>query len=144
MRNRVKSLWLPLLANLAATIGLSLLFDFANWEEPGVAIYGHTAKAFRVYWLLAMPLLGALGAMLAKRARASRTERLIAGLAPSLLWLVVLVMLAVPLAFAPQQFAGVPLNDFALSAVGLVILPAAALWLGALPFLGDSRREAQD
>ena len=144
MNTRIKSLWLPSLANLAAAVALMLILDHFNLDEPGIATFGHIAKAFRLPWFLALPILGALGAMLAKRAQASRAERFLAGLAPSLVWLAVMVTVGLSLVLDPRHFSGVSLSDFVLSTLGLVILPALALFLGTLPFLGNSRQRPQE
>jgi len=144
MNRRIKSLWLPSLANLAAAVALMLLFDHLNFEEPGIATFSHVAKAFRLPWLLALPMLGALGALLAKHARGSFAQRLIAGLAPSFVWLVVMVTVGLFLILDPRHFAGVSLSDFVFSTLGLVVLSALALLLGTLPFLGDPQREVQE
>ena len=45
-----------------------------------LAAFGHIAKAFCLPWLLALAMLGALGALLAKCARGSLAQRLAAGL----------------------------------------------------------------
>jgi hypothetical protein len=144
LNQRTRSLWLPAIVNLTLMGALLFTLDRLNLEEPGIATAGNIAKAFRAPWMLALPVLGAVGALLAKRARASRAERLIAGLAPSLVWLVVVAMTGLIFAFAPHDFSGVSLNDLALSAVGLVIIPGFALLLGALPFLRDSKTAAED
>lgn len=144
MNHRIKSLWLPSLANLAALIALVILFYRMDWQEPGMATPGHVGRAFRIPFLLLLPALGALGSFLAKRARASRRERLIAGLVPSLLWFGVLVLVGLPLAFDPQDFTGIPMSYLGLSALGLVIVPALLLLAGSLPFLGNSHPGSGD
>ena len=137
LSQRARSLWLPAMVNLTLTTGLLFILDRLNLDEPGFATGGNIAKAFRIAWLVPLPVLGALGALLAKRGQASRAERLIAGLAPSLVWLAVLVVLGLIFAFDRRDFVGNPLHDLALSAVGLVILPGLALLMGVLPFLRD-------
>jgi hypothetical protein len=144
MNRRIKSLWLPSLANLMAASALMIFLDYFNLDEPGIATFGHIAKAFRLPWFLALPVLGALGAWLAKRARGSSAELLTAGLAPSLVWLAVMVTVGLSLILDPRHFAGISLSDFAFSTLGLVILPALALLIGTLPFLGNSRPQPQE
>lgn len=138
MNQRTRALWLPAMANMALAVGLIIILDRLNLDEPGIATAGHIVKAFRLPWLLALPISGAVGALLSKRAQASRAERLMAGLAPSLAWLAVLSLWGW-LSFVTGDFAGFPLDYLALSVVGLVILPALALLLGTLPFLRESR-----
>lgn len=139
LSQRTRSLWLPAMMNLTLSFGLFIILDGLNLDEPGIALAGNLAKAFRIPWLLPLPVLGAVGALLARRAQASRAERVIAGLAPSLVWLAVLAVIGLILVLDRRDFGGVPLHDFMLSAVGLVILPAVALLLGVLPFLPDPK-----
>jgi hypothetical protein len=136
---RTRTLWLPVLMNLTLAFGLFIILDALNLNEPGIATAGNIVKAFRIPWLVPLPVLGALGALLARRAQASRSERLVAGLAPSLVWLAVLVVVGLVLAYDPRDFAGVAPHDFVLSAIGLVVAPALALSLGVLPFLRESK-----
>lgn len=136
---RIRSLWLPAIVNLMLMAVLSFTLDQLNLGEPGIAAGGNLSKAFRTPWLLALPLLGAAGALLAKRGRASRSERLIAGLAPSLVWLAVLILLALVFGLDQRDFSGVQPADLALSALGLVFLPGLALLVGVLPFLRDPK-----
>jgi hypothetical protein len=142
LNRRTRSIWLPAIVNLTLTTGLLFMLDRLNLEEPGLATGGNIAKAFRIFWLLPLPVLGAVGARLAKRAHASRAERLIAGVAPSLVWLAVLAVLGLVFTLDHRDFEGVSLHDLTLSAVGLVILPALALMLGAMPFLRDQEHVA--
>lgn len=136
---RIRSLWLPAIVNLTLMAVLLFTLDHLNLGEPGIAAGGNLSKAFRTPWLLALPLLGAAGALVAKRGRASRAERLIAGLAPSLVWLAVLAVLGLIFGLDQRDFSGVQPLDLALTAVGLVFLPALALLVGVLPFLRDSK-----
>lgn len=140
LSQRTSSLWLPAIVNLTLTTAVLFTLDRLNLNAPGIATAGHIAKAFRIPWLLPLPVLGAVGAQLARRAQASGAERLIAGLAPSLVWLAALAVVALIFACDRRDFAGgSSLNSLALSALGLVILPALALLLGVLPFLRDSK-----
>ena len=138
LSQRARALWLPAIVNLTLMVAWFVILDHWNLDEPGIITAGHIAKAFRIPWLLPLPVLGAVGALLARRAQASRAERLIAGLAPSLVWLATLAALALIFAVDRRDFSGVPLHDLALSAVGLVILPGLALLMGVLPFLRNS------
>lgn len=142
LSQRARSLWLPAMVNLTLAFGLFIILDGLNVDEPGIATAGHIAKAFRIPWLLPLPALGAVGALLARQAHASLAQRLIAGLAPSLVWMAVLVVLGLIFTIDQRDFAEAPLRYLPVSAIGLVILPALALALGALPFLRDSKTVA--
>jgi len=64
--------------------------------------------------------------------------RLIAGLAPSLVWLAVFTIMTLAFALDRHDFAAFPLDYFAVSAVAWIVLPAISLGLGTLPFLRES------
>lgn len=107
LSQRARALWLPAIVNLTLMGALFVILDHFNFDEPGIATPGNLAKAFRIPWLLPLPVLGAVGALLARRAQASRAERLIAGLAPSLVWLTTLAALALIFAVDRRDFSGV-------------------------------------
>jgi hypothetical protein len=138
MNQRTKSLWLPAMANLTLAAAMLVILDKVNLQ-PRMTSVGHMAMAFHIPWLLALPVSGAVGALLAKRAQASSGERLLAGLAPSLVWLAVFGVMGLAFALDWNEFAGFPLNYFALAAVAWVVLPAVALLVGTLPFLREGK-----
>ena len=138
MNRRTKSLWLPAMVNLVLSAALLVLFDKLGFQ-PRIAPVSHIALAFQP-WIFALPLCGAVGALLARRAEGSRGARLIAGLAPSLVWLAVFSILGLVFACDRRDFAGFPLDSVALAAVGWVVLPALALLAGTAPFLGEDSR----
>jgi len=160
MNNRTRALWFPAVVNLfVATILLTLL------EKLGVhprmihahMVLNHYAKShpgdikylvpvdrlvdmFNLPWLCTLPLSAALASLLAKRAKAPAALRLLAGLAPSLVWLVVFVAMSLEFELDRWQFpTGFPLefSYFALSALARIVLPAVPLLLGTLPFLRE-------
>ena len=160
MNNRTRTLWFPAVVNLfIATILLTLL------EMLGVhprMIHAHMALNYfakshpdaikylvpidrllyrlNLTWLCALPFSAALASLLARRAKAPAAFRLLAGLAPSLVWLAVFVAMSLEFELDRWQFpSGFPLefSYFALSAISWIALPAVPLLLGTLPFLRE-------
>lgn len=142
MNYRTKGLWLSAIVNLTVAAGMLVVLDKLG-VQPRIVQVNHMAMAFHLPWLCALPLSAAIGSFLAKRAHASSSARLIAGLAPSLVWLAVFCLMALAFSIDRHDFSGFPLDYFGLSAIGWVVLPALALLLGTLPFLRESHvREA--
>ena len=140
MNDRSRSLWLPALINIAVAATLLIIFDII-WPHPVIVRISYVKLAVPILWLLTLPICGATGTLLACRAHGSATVRLIAGLAPSLVWLAVFCIMGVTFALDWRVFHGFPMNDFFMSALTWVVLPALCLLPGTLPFL---RRPAQD
>jgi len=136
MKDRKKTLWLPTFANLLLlTLGIQALLMLGI--HPQIAVGQHVWFSFPIPWLLALTFCAAAGALLAKRGGASPGERMIAGLAPSLVWLGEFGVMAAAFGFYRQDFAPFPLKDSGLTAVWWVVLPVLALFAGTLPFLGE-------
>jgi hypothetical protein len=138
MNHRTRTLWLPAIVNIGVAAAMLVTLDQLR-VQPRMMNVGHLALAFHLPWLCALPLSAALASLLARRAQAPATARLLAGLAPSLIWLAVFSVMGLALLVDRQAFSGFPLDYFAMSAVVWVLLPAFALLLGTLPFLRESR-----
>lgn len=139
MNDRSRSLWLPALINIVVAATLLIIFDII-WPHPLVVRISYVKLAVPILWLLTLPVCGAIGAILACRAHGSAAARLIAGLAPSLVWLAVFCIMGVTFALDWRVFHGFPMNDFFTAALTWVVLPSLCLLPGTLPFL---RRPAQ-
>jgi hypothetical protein len=159
MNNRTKSLWLPAIANLTVATVLLIVLDKLGAEprmiraihlalarlalsHPGafrsIAAIEQLVDVFHLPWLFTLPFSAAAASLLARRAQAPTAIRLIAGLAPSLVWLAVFVVMPLVFLLDRWQFpAGFPLglNYFASSAIAWIMVPAVPLLLGTLPFL---------
>jgi hypothetical protein len=164
MNSRVKGLWLPATVNMALATSLFVICELhpgpqrAVWAAAVwliVTLEKHGAQRLVLLlpfdrmsivlsllpWFFTLPLSAAAASSLARRARAPRALRLIAGLAPSLVWLAVFVAMMLEFTLDRWQFpAGFPLelNFFVLSAICLIVLPAIPLLLGTLPFLREA------
>ena len=137
VNDRTKSLWLPAMANLIVAPGLLMIIQKLA-VQPRVLWIGDMALVLYLPWLVTLPLFGGLGAFLAKRAHARFVHRLIVGLSPALAVLgAFALVLPVSLVIDRQALRHFPFAYFVLTICNWVVLPAFALLLGTLPFLGE-------
>ena len=114
--------------------------------EPKIYRYGSLAVVYMyVPWLAILPLFGAMGAYLSRRADGNLKMRLAAASFPALV-LMALFCLGIALATVIEHHVNwhaLPVA-FALMVFSWVLLPGAALLVGALPFLRSApTREAE-
>lgn len=131
MNSRTTTLWLPGLATLsAASISLMLLQQFAYrhpkiWQKDGGSL------VVDLPWLLLLPLCGALGAYLSRRARGQRIISLVAGLFPSIVMFAVFcVFLPIGVLVERNQFIIHHPTYFMLALVNWTVIPALLLFIG--------------
>lgn len=140
MTNRIRTLWLPSMANLLAAMLLLMLMQRLGVQPRLIwvnAIQGKFALVFYFPWLIALPFFGAAGAYLSRRADGDTLARVTAGLSPALV-LIALICLIAPWSLLID---GLSIYRMVLIAGGLLtwgVLPACALLIGALPFLRGS------
>ena len=143
MNNRTRSLWLPAMANLIVAPGLLMILQKLA-VQPRVLWIGDMAMVLYLPWLVALPIFGALGAFLAKRAHARFVNRLIVGLSPALAVLgAFALVLPVSLVVDSHRLRDFPFAYFALTICNWVVLPALALLIGTLPFLRETNSLAR-
>jgi hypothetical protein len=143
MNNRTRSLWLPAMANLIVAPGLLMILQKLA-VQPRVLWIGDMAMVLYLPWLVALPIFGALGAFLAKRAHARFVNRLIVGLSPALAVLgAFALVLPVSLVVDSHRLRDFPFSYFALTIFNWVVLPALALLIGTLPFLRETNSLAR-
>ncbi|HKF02067.1 MAG TPA: permease prefix domain 1-containing protein [Candidatus Sulfotelmatobacter sp.] len=135
MNHRTKSFWLPVLITL---LGASVSLEATQFAglQPQLVWVGNMGVTFYWPWLASLPIFGAAGAYLTRRAAGQTSMRLAACLSPALVMLVAMFLLL------PWVLAGFHLFRLMLFGLGLINwvgIPAAALLLGALPFLRGSR-----
>lgn len=132
MQNRVAQLWIPGLVTLFSAYVLLAVMQFAGLramvshpgEPRGIVLY--------LPWLLSLPVIGAVGAYLSRRARATGWRVYLAASLPALA-LGAFFLLVFPWSFVvdPQ----VPLRDkgagLSIMMLNWVVLPGLALSLGA-------------
>jgi hypothetical protein len=135
MNTQTKTLWLPgLAAFITASILLMLLERFVYlrptlWLQDGVLVI------YLSWWIL-LPLCGAAGAYLSRRAGGKWWACLAASLFPALVMLCVFCfVLPVSIVIERNPFVMQHLVYFLLALVNWTIIPGVALLLGALPFL---------
>lgn len=139
MNTRTRSLWLPAMANVIAAPGLLMILQKLA-VQPRIIWIGSFAMVLYWPWLAALPIFGALGAFVAKRAQSGLLNRLIVGLSPALAVLGAFAVL-LPVSLVVDHPTRFPFGHFALGLALMicnwVLLPAFALLVGTVPFLGD-------
>jgi len=145
MNSRTKSLWLPGLTTLTAAMGALTIINRFNLE-PRIYWYGSLAVGqMYVPWLAILPIIGGFGAYLSRLANGNLQTRLAAAAFPALVPFAIfcpgIAVAAVTLHHASWRTLPVA---FSVMVFNWVVLPGAALTLGALPFLRSSHtREAE-
>jgi hypothetical protein len=135
MNARTRTFWLPALVSLSAAMAC-LTISTLGGLEPRFVARGWATYVVYIPWLLTLPLCGAAGAYLSRRAGGERRACLAAGLFPviAMTSLVGVLILIGKFVFAKPQWLYFPMALF----FG-VILPAMALFLGAVPFVKAPR-----
>lgn len=134
MNNRTRQFWLPALASLGISEGVLLAVSFTVANNSHLLMMG--PKLIYLPWMACMPLAGAAGAYLSRRAGSKRKTLLAASLFPAMMALCfIFVGIAITLVMGVRIFAR-PQWFYASMAFGVgVIVPAVLLTLGAVPFL---------
>jgi hypothetical protein len=143
MNDRIKVLWLPGFAALILSL-IPLTGAFRAGMFPhGFLMTSQVSVLVYLPWLLALPLVGALGAYWSRRMGGSLAERVKVCLFP-VIALIGMFFLLIPvnlrlLLEAPALRLPYLLGCFLYWAV----IPVAALAVGALPFLVSSNRSSR-
>ncbi len=136
MTNRVKQFWLPgLLTFTLSMVLLELVQKF--FPQPFVLHLDHPpVLLFYVPWLLTLPLAGALGAYLSKRAGGSRRMTLLSSAFP-VLPLAAIFLMAIPvgLVLSHTLSHGIVAAAFLTLGIAWVAVPGLILLVGG--FLGQ-------
>ncbi|MGH9735041.1 MAG: hypothetical protein ACRD8A_10690 [Candidatus Acidiferrales bacterium] len=144
MNDRTRQLWLPGLASFWA----AMIYDAAvQWLGFG---HGDAPLRFGPYrvpgvnyvvWLIAAFACGALGAYLSRRAGGARSTRTAAALFTSVVLLVAVVIVITIGAVGRATGLAFTTLDFTLliqPLVMVILIPSAAMLVGALPFLAGT------
>ena len=157
MNRRTRILWLPgLVAFASASLLLMILQRLITshpallrslertagfqptfwWKDQAVAIY--------LCWWILLPLCGAAGAYLSRRAGGTRLARLAAGVFPALITLCIFSFI-LPVSIVIERNSYVMQHPlyFVLAMVVWIMVPGLALILGALPFLRQAPKTQQ-
>jgi len=135
MNDRIRHLWLPGLASFAAAVICEFLL--ARWSyQPVMLLRPHLTQP-RSLWIVAQVLCGALGAYLSRRAGGTRSTRLCAALFTSV---VLLDAIVIRICLATGWNLGfLALATFIKTIRIFIVIPTAAMLVGALPFLIEKK-----
>lgn len=134
MNNRTKQFWLPAMVSLAISEGVLLVVTVVVRSDLRISMMG--PKATYIPWLISLVIAGTAGAYLSRRGGSGWRTLLAASLFPAYTGLgFVLVGITITLITGVRVFAR-PQWLYASRALGVgVLVPAAALLLGAAPFV---------
>jgi len=138
MNHRTRSLWIPGMVSLLGSNAALMLLQFVGFQ-PRLLWVGHLGMQFYWHWLAVLPLFGAVGAFLSRRARGSLRVRLAAGLSPALVLLATLCLI-LPWGLALDGLSFFRLVRFGIGVTNWVLLPALSLLIGVIPFLREPER----
>ena len=156
MNARTSRLWVPSFVTLAASVITLIGFAFLGLKpgplgSPDQGIWwshligGITSGPYMLneytVWLMALPLIGALGARLSIRAGGTVRDIVISGVFPALAWLTIFLIV---LSFAASLGRGLeaftaPVHVARLMIL-LVLIPSACLLLGVLVYEVAAKR----
>jgi hypothetical protein len=134
MTNRVTQLWLPGLATFLLSQGILALLQIFGPQAWILAKEGDLPLAdLYVWWLIPLPLLGALGAYLSWRAGGAQRALLLSIVFP-VLPLLASILLVLPVSLILDKFIAhnVAPKSLIFALFGWVLAPAAALLAGGL------------
>jgi hypothetical protein len=138
MTNRVKQFWLPSLLTLLLTMGLLMLIQIFGpnpWMVSRKSGWSLVAPVAVVYlpWLLSLPVIGAMGAYLSRRAGGTRRAVFSSIVFPVLPYLV-FFLLALPLMaiFNDRLAHNIMFGALFVGLFAWVLAPGAALLAGGL------------
>lgn len=145
MTPRAAQLWLPSLVTLFVSFAIMILLGFSGLNPGPLSEQGwrHGMYVFSDYtvWLMVLPLVGALGALMSRRAGGTSRSIFVSGVFPALAWLVILVFL---LSFSSLYLHNLKTITAPLGPLGvltaLVFAPAACLLIGVLAYFAVERR----
>jgi hypothetical protein len=134
MNYRTKALWLPAFCTFTLSMGLLALLQISGLR-PSFFLWSRFIP-IHIPWLIALPIIGAIGAFWSKRAGGELSYRLLVSQAPIIIWFsVLLIVLALSLVTDGHVPFVLKLNALLTYIVAWVLLPSLALFLGAVPFL---------
>jgi hypothetical protein len=140
MNHRTKTLWLPGLAAFASASILLMLLERFVYVRPTLWLNNGGVLVIYLSWWILLPLCGAAGAYLSRRAGGERSALLAASLFPAIVMLCVFAfVLPVSIVIERNRFVMQHPVYFLLAMVNWTVIPGLALLLGALPFLRQPR-----
>jgi hypothetical protein len=142
MNERTKNLWLPGLVMLfLSSVLLMYITRFGPFPKM-VWLDARQPLLLYVPWLVSLPVFGALGAYWSRRAGGHVRARIAVGVFPVLMLAGAFFMiLPIAILFDRNIPFSMFVTSFGLMLLGWVLIPGAALLLGALPFLRNHANE---
>ena len=133
---RTRAIWVPGLISLTLSMLWLMFLLRMEWYSRTNSGLIHFTPPLMPYlwWLVAQPLVGALGAHLSRKASGSVRARIVAGLFPAIAMFGVMIVAAWS-AFLVEKNSYVlhhPIH-FVLGVVPWVVIPAVMLFVGVLP-----------
>jgi len=136
MNSRTKQFWLPSLVSLASAMGSLMILILISLEPR---FLGRTPlQMVLLPWLALLPFCGAAGAYLSRRGGAQFLVRLVSGLFP----MIVLFSLVGTLIVTRFIVLARHLPNLSVWIALAIILPSAALLIGAAPFLKATKQKS--
>jgi hypothetical protein len=123
---------------MATLFGASMLLMLLQYGgfQPHLVWVGKIGMLFYWPWLAGLPLFGAIGAYLSRRAQGPIRARLVAAMFPALVMLITMCLI-LPYGLAISGVSFLQMVHFGLALANWVALPSIALFLGTLPFLNE-------
>ena len=135
MNDRTSGLWLPAVITFLGASASLTLTQFLGMQ-PRMLWFDKLVMPFYLPWLATLPIFGALGAFLSKRAHGATWTRLAASLSPALIMLIV-ICLVLSWGLAINGVHSLTIAGFGLGLINWVAIPGCALLAGAVPFLRE-------
>jgi len=144
-KRRFKTLWLPGACTMALSGILLRLLQMPSAPSPYIFWPQHDMPfVFYWQWFVCLPLVGAIGAYWSRHAGGKLRERALAASSTAVAWMCFPgLLLPFVLVFQWIVHHSAPLVPAALLLLVWVVLPEAALLLGALPFLRGNAAESR-
>ena len=146
VNHRTRAIWVPGLISLTVSMLWLTFLLRIDWQPR--SSFGHYAPPLMPYilWLVAQPLIGALGAYLSRNASGNQQARIVAGLFPAMALFGVMIVAAWSAVLVEKNSYVMhhPIH-FVLGVVPWVVIPAVALFVGVLPICwrrSDGQRAA--
>lgn len=133
MNTRVTRFWFPSL--ITFVISMSLLAAIQKFGPQPLILHPPKSPVimFYVFWLVSLPLIGAIGAYLSHHAGASFRQMLLSSVFPVLPFLAAfLIILPVSLVVLRHAAHNIAVAGALVTAIGWIIVPGAALLAGGL------------
>jgi len=141
MNARVRNLWLPGFVCLVSAMALVMILGSIG-VRPHLLAAGSLSVVLYLPWLAALPLLGAATSYWSRRAGGQRFARIAAALFPAFAMLAVCFFVVITSAiFEPNAFIITHPVSIVVTVSNVVVVPAAALLLGSVPFLLPAHRQ---